>query len=206
MKNKIITTILTICTWTNLLLPKNERQPNPYPFPSYYPTKSGDPMEPVVYAPYYHTYNPPHYDPNSPGFNAPDDDPKFHGVRPIPFKPENGSTGVLYGPDKDAIGYFWNIKDNDPSLIYPGKARIGNDHFINVVVVDTKQVDHTGEADSFSYTDVENIYDQSTAQKQSFHNDFLVKIGTFIHGSKVYDLYGQYESTVVPDPETVEYT
>jgi len=166
----------------------------------------GDPIEPIIYPPHYDPVNnkTPHFNPLAPGFNAPDDDPKFHGIKPIPFKPEYQATGTMYGGDKNTIGYFWNTKDNDPSFIYQGKARIGNDQFINVVIVHSDKVDTTGEADSFSYTNIENIYDLNSAQNKSFQPDFLVKIGTFIRKGITYDLYGQYEATVIPDSESVQ--
>lgn len=166
----------------------------------------GDPIEPIIYPPHYDPINnkTPHFNPMAPGFNAPDNDPKFYGVTPIPFKPEYQTTGAMYGSDKNRIGYFWNTKDNDPSIIYPGKARIGNDKFINVVLVDSGKVDTTGEADSFSYTNTENIYDLNSVQNKNFQPDFLVKIGTFIRKGITYDLYGQYESTVIPDSESVQ--
>lgn len=169
-------------------------------------SQGGDPIEPIIYPPHYHPVNRAtvQFDPQAPGFNVPDDDPIFHGVKPLPFKPEYQTTGMMYGNDKNMIGYFWNTKDNDPSIIYQGKARIGNDQFINAVIVDTNQVDHTGEADSFSYTNVENIYDLNSKQAKSFQPDFLVKIGTFIRKGVIYDIYGQYESTVVPDSESVQ--
>jgi len=169
-------------------------------------SQGGDPIEPIIYPPHYHNVN--HatvqFDPEAPGFNAPDDDPKFHGVQPLPFKPEYQATGTMYGSDKNMIGYFWNTKDNDPSIIYPGKARIGNDQFINVVIVNSEKVDQTGQADSFSYTHIENIYNLKSAQNKNFQSDFLVKIGTFIRKGITYDIYGQYMATVIPDQESVE--
>lgn len=170
------------------------------------PSAGIDPIEPIVYPPHYHPVNPktPQFDPQAPGFNAPDDDPKFHGVKPIAFKPEYQTTGAMYGSDKNMIGYFWNTKDNDPSIIFPGKARIGNDKFINVVLINSQKIDHTGQDDDFAYTNIENIYNLNSKQNKNFQPDFLVRIGTIIRNGITYHLYGQYESTVIPDDESVQ--
>jgi hypothetical protein len=60
------------------------------------------------------------FSPQAPGYNQPDDDPKFHAVKVVAFKAEDLSTGTLTHTDldEDKIGYFWNIHDTDPSLIY----------------------------------------------------------------------------------------
>lgn len=190
MKIKSITIFYTILNLYNIAIP----------------SAGIDPNEPIIYPPHYPAVNPktPHFNPQAPGFNAPDKDPKFNGVKPIPFKPEDLSTGTRYGSDKNMIGYFWNTKDDDPSIIYPGKARIGNDQFINVVIVDSKKVDTTGQEDDFAYTHIENIYNLNSKQNKNFQSDFLVKIGTIIRNGITYDLYGQYQSTVIPDSESVQ--
>lgn len=158
--------------------------------------------------PHYQQFNTSFFSPEAPGYNTPDDDPKFNGVKPITFKPENLSTGKLShtDQDEDTIGYFWNIQDTDPTLLYPGKARIGNEQYINVVVVDSGKVNHTGDADDVGFTGIENIYQPTASDQQQFNNDSLVKIGSFINRGKLYDLYGQYMATIIPDPEGVEYT
>ncbi|MBP6869827.1 hypothetical protein KBC04_03020 [Candidatus Babeliales bacterium] len=190
MKNKLILSCMMTAMMTRIMIA----------------SQGADPIEPIIYPPHYHNVN--HatvqFDPEAPGFNKPDDNPIFHGVQPLPFKPEYQTTGAMYGSDKNMIGYFWNTKDNDPSIIYPGKARIGNDQFINVVIMNTGKIDQTGESDSFSYTNIENIYNLNSAQNKNFQPDFLVRIGTFIRKGITYDIYGQYMATVIPDQESVE--
>ncbi len=152
---------------------------------------------------YYHTYK------DSPGYNTgiQQVDHKFDGVKPILFTP-NEDTITGDDSNKDQVGYFWDIKDLDKTLTYPGKARIGNSQYINVVAIDSKKLNTEGDANSAVSTGSEDIYHPSDAQKKLFDDNFLVPIGTFMkpNDPTVYTLLGQYLSTDLPDPRIVATT
>jgi len=94
-------------------------------------------------------------------------------VIPIPFTPEP-IGGLSQG---ELIGYFWDSTSNNSTLIYPGKAKIDNDKYINVLAIDSKD---------------------EKAADQALQNG-LVYIGTFMRKNSpiIYHLYGQYLATVV---------
>lgn len=146
---------------------------------------------------------------DSPGYNTPVKDHRFDNVKPILFTP---FEDVVTGDDsnKDAVGYFWPIKDSDKTLHYPGKARIGNSQYINVVAVDSKKVSKIGDSNTITYTNQEDIYNLTDDQKKQVEQDltFLVPIGTFMkpNDPTVYTLMGQYLSTVFPDPQEIAVT
>jgi hypothetical protein len=144
---------------------------------------------------------------DAPGYNTSMPDPKFSGVEPIVFTPYED---VVTGDDsnKDAIGYFWDIQNPDKALLYPGVARIGNSQYINVVVVNSKNVNTTANNDSVVSTGSDNIYQPSPTQQKQFDDNFLVPIGTFMkkNDPTVYVLYGMYQYTVFPDPRVVGVT
>lgn len=143
----------------------------------------------------------------APGYNKPDDDPKFHGVQPILFTPEED---VVTGDDsnKNQVGYFWDVKDDQNDLQFTGKARIGNSQYINVVAVDAKNINTTGDAYDLISTDEKNLYHPSAAEKKKFDPQYLVKIGTFMkkNDPTTYILFGRYLATIMPDPKNVEIT
>jgi hypothetical protein len=147
---------------------------------------------------YYPTYQ------DAPGYNTPTKNHKFDNVKPILFTPhEDTVTGD--DSNKDQVGYFWNIKDPDKTLSYPGKARIGNSQYINVVAIDSKTLNTIGDSNSVTSTGTEDIYHPSAAEKKLFDDSFLVPIGTFMkpNDPTVYTLLGQYLSTDFPDPRVV---
>lgn len=146
---------------------------------------------------------------DSPGYNTSMKDHRFDNVTPILFTP---FEDVVTGDDssKDAVGYFWPIKDSDKTLHYPGKARIGNSQYINVVAVDSKKVSKIGDSNTITYTNKEDIYNLTPEQQQNMMLDltFLVPIGTFMkpNDPTVYTLMGQYLSTLFPDPRDIAVT
>ena len=128
-------------------------------------------------------------------------------IQPIPFTPAALSTTDTDNFGKVLIGYYWNSKDSDNSLLYPGKARIGNDQFINVVAVDSKSVSTSSYDPSLIVdTGATNVY--APKDTKMFDPGALVKLGTFMKKNDpvVYSVYGEYLSTIIPDPETVEFT
>jgi hypothetical protein len=152
---------------------------------------------------HYETYK------DAPGYNTPVKDPKFDNVKPILFTPfEDPTTGD--DSNKDVVGYFWPIKDPNKTLHFPGKARIGNSQYINVVAVDSKKVGNTGDSNIISYTDQEDLYKLGPQQKQNLDQilTFIIPIGTFMkpNDPTVYTLLGQYVSTVFPDPREIAVT
>jgi len=144
---------------------------------------------------------------DSPGYNTPEVDHKFDHVKPILFTPnEDPVTGD--DDNKDVKGYFWTVTDPDKTITYPGKARIGNSQYINVVAIDSKKLNTVGDSNYVSYTDKEDLFNQSPEIKKLFDDDYLVPIGTFMkpNDTTVYTLLGQYLSTVFPDPRVVGVT
>lgn len=143
---------------------------------------------------------------DSPFYVPSTDDPKFHGIKPILFSP---SEDFVTGDDsnKNLLGYFWDIKDSNDSLLYQGKARIGNSQYINVVAVDSKKVNTNGDPNSVTGNN-ENIYKPSPEEQSQFNPGFLVYLGNFSkpNNPTIYYLYGQYDYTVLPDPNIVEVT
>ncbi|MGZ6250729.1 MAG: hypothetical protein ACXWL2_01760 [Candidatus Chromulinivorax sp.] len=125
-----------------------------------------------------------------------------------PFTPFANSAVNSNAPyNKNGLtGYFWNIPDTDNSFLYPGKARIGNDQYINVVAVDAKMVDNSDNPDVTVAIDSHNVNDIKQQSNKKFHPDPLVQIGTFIKqkDGTVYILFGAYEKTVIPDPKEIE--
>ncbi|MBV8660958.1 MAG: hypothetical protein JO129_02335 [Candidatus Dependentiae bacterium] len=144
---------------------------------------------------------------DAPGYNTPMPDSKFNGIEPITFTPYED---IVTGDDsnKDEIGYFWDIKNPDKALLYPGVARIGNSQYINVVAVNSKNVNTTGNNDSVVSTGSDNIYQPSVTQQKQFDDSYLVPIGTFMkkNDPTIYVLYGMYQYTVFPDPRVVAVT
>lgn len=141
---------------------------------------------------------------DSPGYNTPEHDRRFDGITPTLFTPfENVVTGD--DSNKNEVGYFWPIKDSDKTLLYPGKARIGNSQYINVVAVDSKSINTAGDSNTSISTGQEDIYHPNPALQKVFDDNFLVPIGTFMKSNDptIYTLYGQYMSTVFPDPRQV---
>ncbi len=144
---------------------------------------------------------------DSPGYNTPEIDHKFDNVKPILFTPnEDPVTGD--DSNKNVKGYFWTVTDPDKTITFPGKARVGNSQYINVVAIDSKKLNKIGDSDHVSYTDKENIYHPSQKVKKLFDDNFLIPIGTFMkpNDTTVYTLLGQYLSTVFPDPRVVGVT
>jgi len=160
----------------------------------------------------YQQFGPDHYNffsKQAPGFNTGDKDNRFNGIKPIVFTPATDSTGQSSQQDLDEniIGYFWNIpqeKNSDPSAMYSGKAKIGNDEYIDAVAVRHDKVNQTGTSDDVAFTDVEDIYHVSPEDKAKFDPDFLTNIGSFVRKGVLFDLYARYEYTLTPDSETVE--
>lgn len=144
---------------------------------------------------------------DAPGYNTSFDDPRFHGVQPILFTPEED---VVTGDDtnKDQYGYFWDIKDSDNDQQFTGKARIGNSQYIDVVAVDAQNISTTGDANDLTSTDQQDLYKTNPAEKKKFNPQYLVKIGTFMkkNNPTVYVLFGRYLSTIMPDPRQTETT
>lgn len=138
---------------------------------------------------------------DSPGYNTSDKDHKFDGVKPILFTP-NEDTATGDDSSKDVLGYYWDIKDPDKTLTYPGKARIGNSQYINVVAIDSKTLNTIGGVVSVTLTDEADIYHPTAQIKELFDDGFIIPIGTFMkpNDPTVYTLLGQYLSTVFPDP------
>lgn len=144
---------------------------------------------------------------DSAGYNTPAVDHKFDNVKPILFTPnEDPVTGD--DSNKDLKGYFWTVTDPDKTITYPGKARVGNSQYINVVAIDSKNLNQVGDSNHISYTDKEDIFNPSPETKKLFDDNFLVPIGTFMkpNDTTVYTLLGQYLSTVFPDPREVGVT
>jgi len=144
---------------------------------------------------------------DAPGYNLPDDDPRFHNVKPILFTPEED---VITGDDSNQqqYGYFWDIQDFDMDQQFPGKARIGNSQYINVVAVDASKINNSGDASDLIDTGVKDLYHQSSKEKKLFNPQYLVRIGTFMkkNDPTVYALFGRYVATIMPDPCTTETT
>lgn len=144
---------------------------------------------------------------DAPGYNFAYDDPRFHGVQPILFTPEEDA---ITGDDtnKNQYGYFWDIKDSDNDQQFTGKARIGNSQYIDVVAVDAKKVATTGDADDLTSTGTQDLYKTNPADKQKFNPQYLVKIGTFMRPNDptIYVLFGRYFATIMPDPRQTETT
>lgn len=139
-----------------------------------------------------------------PGYNTPMPEQAFNGIQPILFTPyEDTVTGD--DSNEKQYGYFWDIKVRDKSLTYPGKARVGNSQYINVVAVDSKNINTTGDSASVVSIGTDDIYNPSVTQQQQFQDDYLVQIGTFMkkNDPTVYILYGMYQYTVIPDPRQV---
>ena len=143
---------------------------------------------------------------DTPGYNTPVKDHKFDNVTPILFTP---FEDVVTGDDsnKNQVGYFWPIKDPDRTLHFPGKARIGNSQYINVIAVDSKKVSKIGDADTIVDINKENIYNPTPEEKQEIEQDltFLIPIGTFmkLNDPTIYTVMGQYVSTAFPDPREI---
>ena len=144
---------------------------------------------------------------DAPGYNFSYDDPRFHGIQPILFTPEEDA---LTGDDsnKNQYGYFWDIKDSDNDQQFSGKARIGNSQYIDVVAVDAKNINTTGDADDLTSTDTQDLYHSNPAEKKKFNPQYLTKIGTFMkkNNPTVYVLFGRYFATIMPDPQETETT
>jgi len=144
---------------------------------------------------------------DAPGYNFSYDDPRFHNVTPILFTPEED---VITGDDsnKEQYGYFWDIQDHDSDQQFPGKARIGNSQYIDVVAVDAKNISTTGDENDLQYTDSQDIYHQKLSEKNKFNPQYLVKIGTFMkkNNPTVFVLFGRYLATIMPDPRQTETT
>jgi len=144
---------------------------------------------------------------DAPGYNFSYDDPRFHGVQPILFTPEED---IVTGDDsnKDQYGYFWDIKDSSNDQQFSGKARIGNSQYIEVVAVDAKNINTTGDADDLTSTDTQDIYNKNSQDNKKFNPGYLVKIGTFMkkNNPTVFVLFGRYASTIMPDPRQTETT
>ena len=144
---------------------------------------------------------------NSPGYNTPGVDHKFDHVKPILFTP-NEDTATGDDSNENQMGYFWPIKDMDKTITYPGKARIGNSQYINVVAIDSKKLNTVGDSNYVSDTNKEDLFNQSPEIKKIFDDDYLVPIGTFMkpNDTTIYTLLGQYLSTAFPDPRVVAVT
>ena len=144
--------------------------------------------------------------PDTPGYHS-ENNTNLQNITPIPFTPADLSTSTTddQANQQEIIGYFWDSKDTDNTLRYPGKARIGNDQYINVVAVDSKNIDTSEDLDAATSTGKNNIMDPSQ-QNNKFKPEDLVKLGTFMRKNDqvIYYIYGQYLSTIVPDPTTVE--
>jgi len=126
----------------------------------------------------------------------------LRNMKPITFTPASFSTQDGE-PDKNLIGYFWDLQDKDEFLIYPGKARIGNDQYINVMILNSKNVD-TSDTDDADI-DAQNILKPQNDPHKLNPQD-LPQIGTFMKNGEVYKVYGQYTSTVLPNPNPIDQT
>jgi hypothetical protein len=144
---------------------------------------------------------------DSPGYNTPEVDHKFDNVKPILFTP-NEDTVTGDDSNENQKGYFWTVTDPDKTITFPGKARIGNSQYINVVAIDSKKLNTVGDSNYTSSTDEEDLFNQSPEIKKLFDDNYLVPIGTFMKPNEttVYTLLGQYISTVFPDPRVVAVT
>jgi len=144
---------------------------------------------------------------NAPGYNFSYDDPRFHGVKPILFTPEE-DTVTGDDSNKNQYGYFWDIKDTDNDRQFTGKARIGNSQYIDVVAVDAKNVSTSGDENDLISTDQQDIYHQTAQEKKKFNPQYLTKIGTFMkkNDPTVYVLFGRYFATIMPDPRDTQTT
>ena len=143
--------------------------------------------------------------PETPGYQE-ENNSNRQDVPPIPFTPADLSTADTNKQynKQGLIGYFWDSKDTDNTLLYPGKARIGNDQFINVVAVDSKIIDPNDDENAVNTIGSTNIMDPTNNKK--FHPGSLVKLGTFMRKNDpiIYSVYGEYLSTVIPDPKEIE--
>lgn len=153
-----------------------------------------------------HAYNQYFYlhHPEKPGTYQTDNSGNLQNVKPIPFTPI-GLLTTSQSNSENEIGYFWDSKDTDNTLLYPGKARIGNDQYNNVVAVDSKKV-NLYDPDKVTSISSNNIFDTSSPQNKKFNHGSLVLIGTFMRKNDpvIYYLFGAYLATIVPDPTGVE--
>ena len=135
---------------------------------------------------------------NSPLYSKTLPDPTCANIEPIIFTPVNRSTGNN-NEDAETIGYFWEIRptpniphktssDISP-VVFPGKARINNDQFINVIAYDATKI-NTSEHQDLDPTIINNILNPGA----------LTMIGIFRKNNIMYHLYGQFYAPVIPDP------
>jgi|GEM_PF-2246529 len=153
-----------------------------------------------------HAYNQYYYlqQPESSGYST-DNSGNSQNVKPIPFTPIGLMTTSGSSHESSDIGYFWDSKETDNTLLYPGKARIGNDQYNNVVAVDSKNV-KLNDPDTVTSINSENVFDTSSKQNAKFDPGSLILVGTFMRTNDpiIYYLFGSYLSTVVPEPTGVE--
>ena len=143
--------------------------------------------------------------PETPGAYQTESTGNNQNVKAVPFTPIGLFTTSDSSSHSNEIGYYWDSKDTDNTLLYPGKARIGNDQYNNVVAVDSKNVKND-DPDKVTAVNDENVLDTSPDANKKFDPDSLIRIGTFMRKNDpvIYYLYGAYLSTVVPDPTGVE--
>jgi len=127
----------------------------------------------------------------------------LQSIKPIPFTPFN-ITSDDNSHNKDFIGYFWDSKETDETLIYCGKARIENDQFINAMVVDTAKIDTNIENNPNVLKRCINIFDAQTLDNNKFNPGELPQIGSYMKNGIIYNVYGQYLSTIVPEPKDTD--
>jgi len=158
----------------------------------------------IMYQLYVYGYMPGHIlHTDKPGYQT-ENNSNRQNIKPIPFTPAITATADI--PDDELIGYFWDSIDTDPTLLYPGKARIGNDQYINVVAVDSKLIDlkdvNQQETSALSSEDILNPHKKTS----KFDPGALIYLGTFMKKNDpvVYYVYGEYLSTIVPEPQGVE--
>lgn len=135
-----------------------------------------------------------------PGHNFAEENRLYANIKPIVFAPADGVISNGQG-DTPLIGYFWDIHDPDNSYMYPGKARIGNDQYVEVTAVDSTKVDTRDDVDRTISTASTNLL-ADVPSSDVFDPGFLTHIGTFMkkNDPTIYYLYGRYLSTVFPDP------
>lgn len=116
-----------------------------------------------------------------PGYHA-ENSSNRQNTNGIPFTAtEMSSTNTNNNSNnEDGIGYFWDSKDRDNTLLYPGKARIGNDQYINAVAVDSKNIIGNNDPNATIRISDANIMNQNQENNNKFNPGNLIKLGTFM--------------------------
>jgi len=101
--------------------------------------------------------------------------------KPDAIKNQKNIATIEFIGKNGELGYYWDSKSTDIALLHPGRAKIGDENFINVMTVD--------------------------AHNTSYDPGFLNYLGNFSRQNDpiVYFLYGAYVDTTVPTPDTYEF-